>query len=1038
MTRLAALVRRLRFRNFGVGIVIAMGAGLLVPAIVGGMVLTSLRQEVVEREVNAQIDGKLKLLSNSLIDPVWNVDRAMLEAIVTASLLDPQVVRITILDADHSPILNMEHPQRRIGTSRVAQGKLLRDDAWLGSVELEIDNGLRQRELARERRTYELVLLGQFVLALVLLLITVRLRVLKPLARLSAFSDQLAGGNLERPLKWHQPDGFGRLARQMDRMRDGLRNSFAEQQVILNNIQVGVIFVRERRIALANRHAEQLFGYAPGAMNGLSTRAVYQTDTQFKTVGEAAYRAITQDGGRYEAELPLRRFDNSAFLARMHGCALDPSATQTGSIWVFEDITEKKRAEAALSYSVSLTNAALESTVDGILVVDHCGRISRWNQKFVDLWQIPDALLLTDVDDPLLGFVAAQMAQPESFLTKVRELYAQAELSSLDTLVLADGRVIERYSQPQRIGEDIVGRFWSFRDITERKQSEAKLLLAASVFSHAREGIMITAADGTIIDVNDTFERITGYRRNEVLGHKPHILKSGLQEPNFYAAMWQDLIDKGHWYGEIWNRRKNQEIYPEMLTISAVADQQGSTQHYVALFSDISAIKQHEKQLEHIAHFDVLTELPNRALLADRLHQAMVQTQRRGQLLAVAYLDLDGFKLINDQHGHSVGDQVLVTLAGRMQQTLREGDTLARLGGDEFVAVLLDLADAAAGVPMLKRLLAAAAAPLNVGDLVIQVSASLGVTFYPQSDEVDADQLLRQSDQAMYRAKVAGKNRYHIFDADQDRSLRGHHESQEHIRQAFVKEEFVLHYQPKVNMRTGRVIGAEALIRWQHPERGLLAPGLFLPLIEDHPLSVEVGQWVIETALRQIEVWRAAGLCIPVSVNVGARQLQQSDFVERLRLSLAAHPDIPVGQLEMEVLETSALEDLSRASRVIEACREIGVMFALDDFGTGYSSLTYLKRLAVTHLKIDQSFVRDMLDDPDDLAILQGVIGLAAAFKRQVIAEGVETVEHGAALLQLGCELAQGYGIARPMPAADMPAWVKSWRPDAAWSGRGR
>jgi len=491
---------------------------------------------------------------------------------------------------------------------------------------------------------------------------------------------------------------------------------------------------------------------------------------------------------------------------------------------------------------------------------------------------------------------------------------------------------------------------------------------------------------------------------------------------------------KGHWYGELWNRRKNGEIFAAMQTISTVSDSQGHARQYVSLFSDITALKEHEKQLEHIAHYDVLTTLPNRVLLADRLHQAMAQAVRREQQLAVAYLDLDGFKAINDHHGHETGDQLLIILAERMKQTLREGDTLARLGGDEFVAVLLDLSDVAACVPMLTRLLAAAAQPVPVGELTHQVSASLGVTFYPQADEVDADQLLRQADQAMYQAKLAGKNRYHIFDAEQDRSVRGHHESLEHIRRALTAREFVLHYQPKVNMRTGAVIGAEALIRWQHPTRGLLAPAVFLPVIENHPLAVDIGEWVIDTALSQREDWRAAGFDIPVSVNVGARQLLQADFVDRLHDILTTHPAFRPGDLEMEVLETSALEDLARVSQIIESCQAIGVSFALDDFGTGYSSLTYLKRLSVNQLKIDQSFVRDMLDDPDDLSILGGVLSLATAFRRQVIAEGVETVDHGTLLLQLGCELAQGYGIARPMPAAEVPGWALAWHPDPAWS----
>ncbi len=470
------------------------------------------------------------------------------------------------------------------------------------------------------------------------------------------------------------------------------------------------------------------------------------------------------------------------------------------------------------------------------------------------------------------------------------------------------------------------------------------------------------------------------------------------------------------------------------LSVAPMCVVAGHQQHFILIARDVTANKVHQDQLEHMAHFDALTNLPNRLLLSDRLHLAMSQAQRRGQQLAVAYLDLDSFKCINDQYGHDVGDDFLIALAHCMKDTLREGDTLARMGGDEFVAVFVDLDHVNASLPMLDRLLKATAEQVNLGELKLQVSASLGVTFYPQLQDVDADQLLRQSDQAMYQAKLAGKNRYHVFDAEQDSSIRGHHESLDHIRNALDDGELVLYYQPKVNMRSGRVIGAEALIRWQCPKRGLLPPAAFLPVFEDDPLAVQVGEWVIETALQQVEVWRAAGLDIPVSVNVGARQLQQANFVERLRAMLATHPQLPPGCLELEILETSALKDMAQVSQVIDECARLGVNFALDDFGTGYSSLTYLKRLRVTLLKMDQSFVRDMLDDPDDLAILEGVIGLARAFKRQVIAEGVETVAHGTRLLQLGCEQVQGYGIARPMPGADMPAWVAAWRPAPEWA----
>ncbi|WP_300084309.1 EAL domain-containing protein [Rhodoferax sp.] len=571
-------------------------------------------------------------------------------------------------------------------------------------------------------------------------------------------------------------------------------------------------------------------------------------------------------------------------------------------------------------------------------------------------------------------------------------------------------------------------------DISARKAADQALQLAASVFTHAREGIMITAPDGRIVNVNTAFSRITGYSRDEVLGRNPHLLSSGRHDQAYFEAMWKGLLEKDHWYGEIWNRRKSGELFVEMQTISAVRDAQGQIGHFVALFSDITALKAHEQQLEHMAHFDALTGLPNRVLLADRLHQAMHNAQRRGLQLAVVYLDLDGFKLINDTHGHEVGDQLLMTLAERMKQVLREGDTLARLGGDEFVAVVVDLPQREACAPLLQRLLDAAHTPVALPEGQVQVSASLGVTYFPQTEEIDADQLQRQADQAMYQAKLAGKNRYHAFDTEQDRHLRGSRESQDRIRQALEQGELVLYYQPKVNMRSGQVVGAEALIRWQHPERGLVPPIEFLPAIENHMLMVEVGEWVMHTALTQLQAWQAMGLNLPVSVNVSARQMQQHNFVPRLEAILADHPGVSPALLELEVLETSALEDIGSASHVIEQCQQLGLRFALDDFGTGYSSLTYLKRLPVAQLKIDQSFVRDMLEDPDDLAILKGVIGLAEAFHREVIAEGVETVAHGAALLALGCELGQGYGIARPMPAAELPDWVQQWRPDAAWT----
>ncbi|MCW4182265.1 MAG: EAL domain-containing protein [Candidatus Thiodiazotropha weberae] len=579
----------------------------------------------------------------------------------------------------------------------------------------------------------------------------------------------------------------------------------------------------------------------------------------------------------------------------------------------------------------------------------------------------------------------------------------------------------------------IYGVLGIYEDITTQKQIEAQLKDAASVFEHATEGIIIASPAGVILDVNAAFTRITGYRRDEVLGQKPSILKSGKHAPEFYEDLWRSLHEEGSWTGEIWNRRKNGEIYPESLTISSVRSSDGQVQRYVALFSDIRAQKEHQSQLEHVAHYDALTGLPNRVLLGDRLRQTMLQASRRDSQLALVYLDLDGFKEVNDDYGHDVGDRLLVILADRMKNAVREVDTLARLGGDEFVALLADLPDVDTSLPWLQRLLHAIAEPVHDEVGLLQVSASLGVSFYLQAEPIDADQLLRQADQAMYQAKLAGKNRYHLFDAVQDRDLRGQHESVERIRAALTKREFVLHYQPKVDMRQGRVIGVEALIRWQNPEEGLLYPNSFLPTISDHPLMLELGDYVIESALAQIVDWRAEGIALPVSVNLDAMQLDQTDFTDKLRAALARYPKAEPGDLELEVLETSALEDINRVSQIIREVQELGVGFALDDFGTGYSSLTYLKRLPIQTLKIDQSFVRDMLDDPDDLTILDGTLSLAISFRRQVIAEGVESEAHGELLLQLGCELGQGYAIARPMPADQIPAWMANWQPKPAW-----
>lgn len=749
----------------------------------------------------------------------------------------------------------------------------------------------------------------------------------------------------------------------------------------------------------------------------------------------ALMRGVNQvGGGEFDHKIPVMADDELGSLAHcfndmMAEISLDRERLLAANQELAGEIQQRREATRQLQ----MLSQAVEQSPVAVVIAGTDGQVEYVNPEFTRMSGYGAQEV---VGQPVTGLNRLE-PQPENFRSVVDTLRSTTQWRGEVPNLRKDGTPYWEFVRIAPIRQDdgtVSHHLIAQEDITQRKESERNLQLAASVFTSAREGIAITQADGTIIEVNDAFSRITGYSRADSVGQNPRILKSGRHGKEFYQAMWNELIHKGHWYGEIWNRRKNGDIYPQILTISAVRDADGKVLHYVALFTDITAQKAHQEQLEYIAHFDALTNLPNRVLLADRLNQAMAHAKRRQQFLAVAYLDLDGFKKINDAYGHEVGDQLLISIADSTKRSMRGGDTIARIGGDEFVAVLTDIDRREDCAPLLQRLLGAASNPVSVEGRLLHVSASVGVTFYPQDEKVDAEQLLRQADQAMYQSKLLGKNRFHVFDTERDRNVRGQYESLERIRRALHDNEFLLFYQPKVNMRTGTVVGLEALIRWQHPERGLLLPGTFLPVVEDHPLAVDIGNWVLDAALAQIEAWRTQGVDLPVSVNVAARHLQAPSFLEDLKLRIGRHPDLPPGHLQLEILETSALDDIAQVSHVMHACREMGISFALDDFGTGYSSLTYLRRLPAKELKIDYSFVRDMLEDPEDLAILAGVLGLAAAFRRRTVAEGVESAAHGDMLLQLGCEFAQGFSIARPVPAAAILDWIANWKPAPSWA----
>lgn len=573
-------------------------------------------------------------------------------------------------------------------------------------------------------------------------------------------------------------------------------------------------------------------------------------------------------------------------------------------------------------------------------------------------------------------------------------------------------------------------------NVTSQKASERKLEEAARVFEYAQEGILIANPEGAIVNVNAAFTRITGFKKSDVLGKNPNILSSGKQSESFYSAMWEQINQTGHWYGEIWNRRKNGEIYPQKINITTIRSEDGEVQQYIALFADISIEKQQQAELEFIAHFDPLTGLPNRVLLTDRLNQAVAYSDRHKTELAVAFIDLDGFKEVNDIHGHSAGDKLLETLAKRFDKVVRKGDTVSRMGGDEFVVIFPELTSRESLTPVLNRMLDEAKKPFEFQGLSLNVSASIGVALYDGMEEsVSADLLLRYADQAMYQAKIAGKNQIAFFEnfsslsASDVSILR---QKLEEIEAGMNANEFELLYQPKLHVYHQEIIELEALIRWRKSD-GLIPPYQFLPYLDGQSLGLRLGYWVIEEAIKCIAHCKHEGVTCSISVNVDGFQFQQPDFVEQVQEIFSRYPEVQPSQMTMELLESSALDDINSVTSIINQLRELGLRFAIDDFGAGYASLNYLKRLPVDELKIDQSFIKDIFEEPQGMVILESVVAMAKAFDMQVVAEGVETKEHIDLLLKLGLEVLQGYAISYPMEASKLMEWVEQHQDSKSW-----
>ncbi|PKO47407.1 MAG: hypothetical protein CVU29_03110 [Betaproteobacteria bacterium HGW-Betaproteobacteria-22] len=552
--------------------------------------------------------------------------------------------------------------------------------------------------------------------------------------------------------------------------------------------------------------------------------------------------------------------------------------------------------------------------------------------------------------------------------------------------------------------------------LLQANHAKRKLEIDANVFRLSREAVMVTDAQLNIISVNAAFTEITGYREDEALGSTPSLLKSGRHSPDFYAQMWQHITHQGHWQGEIWNRRKSGDVYPQWLGISAVRNTSGQVTEYIAIFMDITEQLQAKEKIHHLAHHDPLTDLPNRTLLRDRFEQAMGFADREEAMVAALYLDLDHFKNINDSLGHPLGDKLLIQAASRLRQCVRDTDTVSRVGGDEFIVLLNDIHSYESIAEIAEKILVAIELPFEIDEKTLNISCSIGICVYP-NDGVDFDQLLKQADISLYQAKNTGRNCYKFYTDEINQRVTRRLTLESELRKAIGRKQIYIDYQPQFHLESGRIIGAEALLRWRHPELGFITPSEFIPVAEESGLIVELGHYVMQQACHQTKQWVDAGHTLRIAINVSYAQFVRNNLTQ-LVLDSLRDSQLPPHHLELEITESILVSDTTQVLEVIRELRRLGILFSIDDFGTGYSSLSYLKRFAVGKLKIDKSFIDDVPGDADDETIVAAIVNLAHSLEMECIAEGVETQAQADYLRRLGCEQIQGYLLGKPMTPA--------------------
>ncbi|MCP1727338.1 diguanylate cyclase (GGDEF)-like protein/PAS domain S-box-containing protein [Natronospira proteinivora] len=724
----------------------------------------------------------------------------------------------------------------------------------------------------------------------------------------------------------------------------------------------------------------------------------------------ANVRDITQERER-ESHLRRQATELEAQLAKQN------QKLEAANRDLTREISTLKEMEKALSDQQAFFSQLFHASPEGIVLLDSQDHILQANQAWLDMFDYEN--------DQVIGETINDLIVPESMHEQGSSLSDQVlsgqPVNAESRRLRRDGTLLDMsiLGAPVMIDENQIGVFGIYRDVTRQRQAEESYRLAYQALQNTVEGVIILDKDRRVVFVNEAFARITGQGRDAVMGERIHLCSDHKGQAMTEAPIWEALSVGGYWEGEIWNRRQSGDVYPALLSVSAVKDSEGEAGHFVCVFNDISQKKEYESQLERLAHYDPLTGLPNRSLFQQECTHALERAKRRGTLVGLIFLDLDHFKMVNDSLGHPIGDQFLIAIARRLEEQLKDNDMLARLGGDEFAILTEGRPDMEALAELSGRLLSELSEPVWVEGHELVSSCSIGISAFP-NDGDDADTLLRNADTAMYRAKAKGRNATQFFSAEMNARAYEDLLMSKALRDALERDQFILHYQPCVSLVDNRMTGVEALVRWHHPEQGVIPPSTFIPLAERNGLIGQLGHWVFREACEQTARWRMAGLPpVRVAINVSARQFNRRGLIQEIA-KLIADNGLTPRDLHMEITESMMMENPERAQEVLRSVAEMGMDIAVDDFGTGHSSLSYLKDFPIHYLKIDRSFVMGLPEDQGALAIVKAILAMAHNLNLKVIAEGVETAAQRDILAELGCDEAQGYFFSRPRRASEL------------------